>query len=124
MENDDFSVPDDFPRPQVLGAVGGFQPKLLLVSYAGKFYAPGCTPPELFSRWELCEDLAQQFVGTARETKAGKRAHMSEQAILDQYCLRSMKMNWGSDDEMRWVFRRAATLLDWPVPPSAVADGA
>lgn len=45
---------------------------------------------------------------------------MSEEAILDQYCVRAMKTGWGSDDEMRWVIRRAATILNWPVPSSAV----
>lgn len=123
MNNQDFSIPDDFPRPKVLGSVGGFQPKLLAVEYEGKFYQPGCTPPELFRRWDICEDLSRQFVEKARETKSGKRAHMTEQEILEQYLVRSMKMNWGSADEMRWVFRRTAAVLGWPAPPSAsVAD--
>jgi len=119
MDNEDFSIPDDFPKPEALGAVSGFQDKLLLVQFGGKFYAPGCTPPQLRARWNLCEDLAMQFVEKARETKAGKRAHMAEQEILEQYLARSMKMNWGSADEMRWVFRRTAAVLGWPAPPSA-----
>lgn len=123
MTDEDFSVPADFPRPVHLGAVGGFQDKLLLVQFGGKFYEPGCTPPELHSRWDVCEDLARQFVEKARETKSGKRAHMTEQDILEQYLLRSMKMNWGSTDEMRWVFRRVASLLGWPAPPSASTGG-
>ena len=115
----DYSVPDDFPRPQIHSSVAGHQPKLPLVASDGRFYLPGGTPRELHRRWDVCEDLAQQFVVKSRECKLGKRSHMSEQAILDQYCLRSMTMGWGSDDEMKWVIRRAAAILGWPVPASA-----
>jgi hypothetical protein len=118
----DFSVPADFPGPGVHSSLAGFQPKLALTTCQGQFYPPGGTPSELYRRWDVCEDLAQQFVRTAAESKAGKRAHMSEVDILDQYCLRAMTMGWGSDDEMRWVFRRASSLLDWPVPPSAAIE--
>lgn len=122
MNNEDFSIPDDFPRPVHAGAVGGFQDKLLLVKYDGKFYAPGCTPPQLHQRWDVCEDLARQFVDKCRETKAGKRAGMSEIEILEQYLQRSLKMGWGSPEEMQWVFRRTASILGWPVPPLAAAS--
>jgi len=117
-------VPADFPRPTVHSAVAGFQAKLALATYRGRFYSPGGTPPELFSRWQVCEDLAQQFIIKSRECKLGKRSHMSEVDILDQYCTRAMTMGWGSDDEMRWVIRRASALLQWPVPPSAVISPA
>lgn len=46
---------------------------------------------------------------------------MSEVAILDQYLVRLMQTKWGSDDEMRWVIRRTAALLEWPVPEAAKA---
>jgi len=124
MEKKEFKVPDDFPRPTILGAVGGFQDKLLLVKYGDKFYEPGCTPPEIFQRWDVCEDLAQQFAQKSLESKAGKRSHLQEVEILDQYCIRAMKMSWGSHAEMKWVFRRAAAILAWPVPPSALAEEA
>lgn len=77
-------VPEDFPRP-LIGAVPGAQPKFLATIYQGRFYLPGCTPPELFNRWDICEDLAQNFASKSLESKAGKRAHMTETAILDQY---------------------------------------
>lgn len=124
MENEDFSIPDDFPRPVHSGAVGGFQDKLLLAKFDGKFYAPGCTPREIFERWDICEDLAQQFAQKSLESKAGKRADLMEVEILDQYCVRAMKMSWGSHAEMKWVFRRVAAILAWPVPPSALAEDA
>jgi hypothetical protein len=115
-------VPEDFPRPAATSAVGGYQPKLALVEYDGKFYLPGATPPEVFKRWDICEDLAHQIAEKARESKRGKRKHMSDVDILDQYCGRLLKTAWGSDAEMRWVIRRTAALLDWPAPESA-SDG-
>lgn len=48
---------------------------------------------------------------------------MSEEEILDQYCVRVLKTGWGSDDEMKWVIRRAAAILGWPVPASAAQAG-
>lgn len=112
-------VPSDFPRPDIPGAVSGFQPKLLLVSYEGKFYPPGCTPPELYRRWERCEDLAHQLATKSLESKKGKRSHMSEVEILDQYLPRLIATKWTSEPEARFIIRRAAQILDWPAPASA-----
>lgn len=116
-------VPATFPRPVHLGALPGAQPKLLMVKYNGRYYLPGCTPPEIWERWDYCEDLAQQFCRKSLDDKAGKRAHMSESAILEQYLERLQKTGWGSDAEMRWVIRRAAELAYWPTPESALEPG-
>jgi len=112
-------VPDDFPRPLHDGAVSGAQAKLLLTNYQGRFYSPGCTPPELYKRWDACEDLARQLAEKSLESKAGKRSHMSPVEILDQYLPRLIATGWRSEAEMRWVIRRAAEMLDWPVPDAA-----
>lgn len=114
------NVPADFPRPIHLGAVSGAQPKLLMTKYQGRYYAPGCTPPELQERWNVCEDLAQQLVVKSLESKAGKRSHMTEAQILDQYVPRLIETKWTSEAEARWVLRRVADLLHWPIPESAV----
>ena len=112
-------VPIDFPRPLHHGAVSGAHPKLLMTSYNGRFYLPGCTPPELYRRWDACEDLARQLAEKSLESKAGKRSHMSPIEILDQYLPRLIATKWHSEAEMRWVIRRAAAMLDWPVPHAA-----
>lgn len=114
-------VPDDFPRPEIASAVAGFQAKLALVEFNGAFHIQGATPPELFTRWDMCENLAQHLVMKSTESKTGKRVHMSEEEILAQYLERIMNMNtgWGSDAEMTWVIRRAAELLGWQVPTKA-----
>lgn len=112
-------VPVDFPRPLHLGAVSGAQPKLLMVKYQGRFYSPGCTPAELYERWDVCEDLARQLAEKSLESKAGKRSHMSQTEILDQYLPRLIATRWASEPEARWVIRRVATMLDWPAPHAA-----
>ena len=109
-------VPTDFPRPVPQGAVSGAHPKLLMTSYNGRFYSPGCTPPELYRRWDACEDLARHLAEKSLESKAGKRSHMSESDILEQYLPRLIATKWTSEPEARWVIRRTAAMLDWPVP--------
>lgn len=111
----------DFPKPMHYGAVSGMQPKSLMTEYNGRFYSPGCSPPELYERWVVCEDLAQQLSTKSRESKAGKRAHMTEVEILNQYLPRLIATRWTSEDEARWVIRRTAVLLNWPVPQEAFA---
>jgi hypothetical protein len=109
-------VPADFPRPEVHGAVSGFHPKLLLMQYEGRFYAPGCTPPELYLRWDACEDLANKLAAKALDSKRGKRMHMSKLEILDQYLPRLIATKWTSEAEARYIIRRAGQILNWPIP--------
>lgn len=118
----DFHVPDDFPRPQHLGAVPGAQSKFLAVEYEGRYYSPGCTPPELYERWQHCMHLVPQLVSSCIETKKGRRKDMPEADILDQYLLRLIEAKWVSDDEARWVICEAARQLGWPTPKAAHGD--
>lgn len=112
-------IPADFPRPLHLGAVPGAQPKLLMVKYKERFYMPGCSPPELYESWRVCEDLATQLVEKSLASKAGKRSHMSEIDILNQYLIRLIHTRWTTVPEARWVIRRTAELLSWPIPSSS-----
>jgi hypothetical protein len=116
-------VPADFPRPPHHGAVPGSQPKVLLTQYEGRFYSPGCTPPEVFQRWDVCEDLAKQLASKSAESKAGKRRDMSELEILDQYLPRLIATSWTTAEEARWIIRRAAAMPSWPVPTAALEPG-
>lgn len=110
------NVPSDFPHPVSLGAVPGAQPKLLVTSYKGKFYPSGCTPPELYERWRIYEKIAQELSIKSRESKLGKRSHMNEVAILEQYFPRLLQTHLTSELEARWIIRRAAQILEWPIP--------
>jgi hypothetical protein len=112
----DMLVPDDFPRPESIGAISGAIPKLLLVEYEGKLYPSGCTPLDILGRWDICEDLVQQFQSKCLETKRGKRADMLEELILEQYLTRLLGTGWVSAAEGRWIIRRVAIVLNWPMP--------
>jgi hypothetical protein len=117
-------VPADFPKPGFSGAVPGAQTKLIATEYKGRYYAAGGTPPEIYAKWIYCEDLAQQFADASKNTKVGKRAHMSETDILDQYLTRLLKTGWTSPAEARWIFRRTAAMLEWPTPAAALETAA
>ena len=106
-------VPEDFPRPLLAGAVTGAQPKVVMVEYLGEFYLPGATPPERYERWDTCEDLAKQLSVKSLESKAGKRSHMSESEILQQYADRLQQTGWVSEQESKWVIQRVANMLGW-----------
>lgn len=115
-ELDYLNVPSDFPRPVSTGIVPGNQPKFIVTNYHGRFYLPGCTPPELYERWQICEEISQQLAVKSLESKDGKRAHMSESAILEQYFARLIRANLTSVAEARWVIERIARVLEWPAP--------
>jgi hypothetical protein len=111
-------VPSDFPRTSLLGAIPGTQPKFIATQYKGKFYPPGCTPPELYERWQNCEDIVQEFAYELKRDKADNLMLRSETETLDKY-LKIFSSSWLSEDEAKWVIRRIAHLLSWPVPTSA-----
>lgn len=115
-------VPDDFPRPISFGAVPGTQPKFLATTYEGKFYLVGCSPPELYERWQMCEEIAHDLAIKSRDSMVGKHSAINEGAILERYFLRLLQANWTSEAETRWIIQRAAQILNWPVPPSASAS--
>lgn len=114
-EEDRWKVPDDFPRDRITGALPGAQPKYLVTLYEGRYYLSSCTPPEVFERWCMCEDLVAQLSVRSLESKSGKRAHMTEEAILEQYYTRLLATRWVSVDEASWIMRRVAQLIGWNV---------
>lgn len=109
------SIAPDFPKLEHFGAVPGTQVKLLVVQFEGKYYTPGDTPPERFRRWQNCEDLAQQFCAPSLNSKAGKRSHMSEEAIIDQYLERLIETGWVNIAEAHWTMCRTTQMLGWPL---------
>lgn len=118
IKSDALAIPPDFPRPNSVAAIGGAGPKLLLSMEDGRYYSKDSTPSAMRERWLKCEDLAIQFAGASRKTKAEKRSHMSQQDILDQYFNRLIIAGWTSNDEAKWIIRRCADILGWPAPGS------
>jgi hypothetical protein len=70
---------------------------------------------ELEGRYEACEDLAQQLAGVCMNLQLDDDP--STDAALRQ-CLEGVHVPSmaGTEAESRWVIRRVAELLDWPVP--------
>ncbi|WP_045588345.1 hypothetical protein [Burkholderia pseudomallei] len=108
------AIPDDFPREPAHGAVGGFQPKVLL-RRAGDRLISGPSDEELFTRYYACEDLVQQLVSYARR----KRAENQSQSLFDMLCRIetdvTRKVSSGQWDissaEIAWIMRRVRKLL-------------
>jgi hypothetical protein len=112
-------VPDDYPYRSAKGAVSGYQPKLLLTSSPdGKYYSPGNAQHERWYDWHYSTTLAAAMVEKCLESKAGKRAHMSETEIISQYYERAVaaRGRYGTEDQLKWTFTKVAEALAWPLP--------
>lgn len=112
-------VPADYPYHPMHGAVSGYQPKLLLTSSAnGKFYSPGNAPHERWHDWKYSTSLVSAMTQKCLESKAGKRAHISEAEIILQYYQRAVKANgrYGTEEQLKWTFTKVARDLGWPLP--------
>jgi hypothetical protein len=66
--------------------------------------------------WGVCEELARHLCRECLSAKAG--SHRSERPvdILLQVYRRAESLGWGEPEELAWVFRRVAALLNWPTP--------
>ncbi len=80
-----------------------------------------CDPGQRWQAWGICEELA---LYVCREClRAKERAHKSvrEVDILYQSFRHMQKHDWATDGELRWVYKRAASLLRWN-PPDVVKE--
>ena len=111
-------VPSDFPRPALFSTLPSVQPKVVVNGYIDKFYPPKGTPPEIYERWQCCEELARQFASESRKDKAANVTLMTETEMLEWY-LRIFSKSWLSEDEAKWMVRRMSQMLGWPVPSAA-----
>lgn len=124
-QGDPADVPSDFPKRKSVGAVSGAAPKVLLIRNAdGRFEHPDQLEQERVGRWLYCEDLATQFAEAALRSKEGKRADWPCDEIIAQYLPRLRQKGWASDEECRWILRRAANLLGWDFPKSCEEEAA
>lgn len=109
-------VPPDFPFPVSPGAISGVQPEHIISEYNGKCYSLGCTPTEIYERWNECVEIAQMLAFAANRSKIDKMTLKSETEILLEYSELLSKMSWLSRDEVKWIVRKVGQLLSWPVP--------
>ncbi|MGO4306146.1 hypothetical protein [Cupriavidus sp. RAF12] len=117
----DRMIPDDFPREQGPGVVSGAQPKLAVRLIDGQYYA-GLTEDELWERYDICEDLAQQLAGYAarKMTEHGwlldDVLSRVEKSVTKKVSTRSWEF---SPAEITWTMKRTRELLSGP----ASSDG-
>lgn len=103
-------VPADFPRPPLLAAVPGAQPKLPARVF-DDLYIVGLTPEELQERFDLCEDLVDQLVPYCRRKQA-ERPDWSQEQLLSKVATAVRTKGWDvSEPELQWVIRRVASAL-------------
>jgi hypothetical protein len=116
----DFSmVPADFPKPAYTSALPGAQVKFSATKFGDKYYAAGTSPVEVFERWYSCEDYSHRLAASAKVAIAGKASHFSEAELLGKYIPQLIATRSASASEVRWVIRRTAAILGWPVPDEA-----
>lgn len=111
-------VPADYPYSPTPGALAGVQPKLRLTSFEGKFYSPGNAPDVRWRDWQYSLGLVHAMVDRCRESKRGKRAHMTEHDIILQYYERAIAGTgrYGTEVQLKWAFTKVAETLSWPLP--------
>ncbi|OMW68766.1 hypothetical protein [Burkholderia pseudomallei] len=108
------AIPDDFPREHAHGAVGGYQPKVLL-HRAGERLISGPTDEELYTRYDACKDLVQQLVSYARR-KCAENQSISLFDMLSRIETDvTRKVSTGQWDissaEITWIMKRVRELL-------------
>jgi hypothetical protein len=116
------SIPADFPREPVIAGLSGAQPKLSVrVDVVSGKYVNCPIEQDVQERYEVCADLVTQLVAKCHANRDSKYVHLSEAQILERLLAQLLTTDWGKAAEMRWVIRRAASDLGWPIPADATA---
>jgi hypothetical protein len=102
-------VPDDFPRTTP-AALSGFQPKLPVRRING-MYVSGQTAEERAERYNICEDLAHQLIPVARKDELSRKGQQRAQT-LKRLRVGVQRKRWVDADELDWLIKRVAQLLE------------
>jgi len=112
----DRTIPDDFPGGAPLASLAGAQPKLAVRLVNGK-YIVGLTEEERLERYEVCEDLAQQFAVYCARKISENRSLTHDLALARARVGFARKVSLGewdfSEAEQDWVMKRAQQILAW-----------
>jgi len=107
------TVPDDFPRAPTLGVVSGVQPKLLVREMGGRYHT-GLTDEELWTRYDMCKDLAGQLAGYASRKMSVPGPSLDDALQRVEKGLKA-KVDGGQWDfsraEIAWTLNRLRELL-------------
>jgi|GEM_PF-936604 len=107
------SLPVDFPRTSWQGAISGALPKLLLRK-VGDTYQAGPTDDEVYERFIVCDDLAEQLAAYASR-KMTANAWSLETALSKVEAGVVKKVDSGVWDflteEVTWTMKRTRQIL-------------
>ncbi|WP_081074152.1 hypothetical protein [Burkholderia diffusa] len=108
------TIPEDFPRELAPGTVGGYRSKVLL-RRTGDQLVSGLTDEELSSRYDACEDLAQQLASYVRRKRAENPLQSRRDALSKVESDVRGKVTSGQWDvssaEIIWIMKRVRALL-------------
>jgi Protein of unknown function (DUF2442) len=104
-------VPADFPWDPTPALLSGTQPKLAGRWLDGRLIV-GLTAEERHTRWDLCEDLAQQLVPKTLKDAAKYPEH-SRDVTLKRIRRAIEGKKWTERVETDWLMARLRVLLAW-----------
>jgi hypothetical protein len=108
------TIPEDFPREHAQGAIGGYQPKLLLRRICDQLIS-GQTDDELFTRYDACEDLARQLATYARRKLAVNPLRPLGDTLSQVETEVTRRVSFGQWDissaEIAWIMKLVRELL-------------
>lgn len=107
-------IPEDFPVEPQPFALSGAQPKLAMVEEDGIYYAEGMAPSQVLEAYEVCEDLAAQFVDYCLKKEASNFG--TREQILQRVLGSLETKDWCTTKQCKWVVKRTAKLLGWSYP--------
>lgn len=107
-------IPSDFPITEIPFSISGGQPKLTVFFENGKYFQAGMVPSQVAQTFDMCEDLAVQFVQYCERKVATN--YGSQEVILRRVHAGLLHERWCTPPQSKWVLQRTAQLLHWPVP--------
>lgn len=107
-------IPVDFPIEPQPFSLAGTQQKLALVEEDGTYYAEGMAPSQVLEAYEVCEDLAEQFVNYCLKKEASNFG--THEQILHRVLGSLEAKDWCTKAQCGWIVKRTATLLGWQYP--------
>jgi hypothetical protein len=70
----------------------------------------------------VCAELVEYFKQTCLDEKALHSPLLEPAEIIDFYFSSTLNdLGWGTEAEVKWIFRHVADELAWPVPEGARA---
>lgn len=109
-------VPDEFPQVAIASSAGGFQNKLVLTRYGGRYYVPGNTPPERWQQWCESEKLIPYYAQKCIEARISAPT-VSDGCVLQSVFTGALEVVESlSFEQIKYLFGRVADLLAWRLP--------